>query len=237
MYRFLCSFCSWIVLTRGYLLLKSLSIKQLFPSKTIKWTRHRQHDYNQVSVSQDRTSGLLCYSPSSPRYFVSNKTSHASETAEKHKESYPQSLKSVFHTLVSCCSGVSSLEKIAACCRPLHRSSGVVVGWGWCTGGGRLTEAAVSGSVRETGLGLQYVCGLAHSPADWRRWGVSQGSSGGISIYPSVEPITINGQVQGAGCACQSADPNTTGVWIVIVTHCRSTSSCFALLVLESFLH
>lgn len=74
-------------------------------------------------------------------------------------------MRSVFHTLVSCCSGVSSLEKIAAYCRPLHRNSQVVVG-GVVRG---VPVAAVSGGVRGTGLELQYAVGLAQSPADWRR--------------------------------------------------------------------
>lgn len=63
-------------------------------------------------------------------------------------------------------------------------------------------------------------------PRAFSRWsGASQGSRGGISILTSVEPITMKGQVQGAGYVCQSACPNKTGVWMVIAAHYRGTET------------
>lgn len=95
----------------------------------------------------------------------------------------------------------------------------------------RLTAAAVAGGVRDR-AGLTAVAAeclsagsLAHSPADKRWSGVSQGSRGGTSTHTSVEPIIMKGQVQGAGSACQSAYPNKTGVWIVIATHYGGTAA------------
>lgn len=125
----------------------------------------------------------------------------------------------------------ASSQEFSSCC-----------GWccPWCAGGGRLTEAAVSGGVRGTVLELQYAVGLAQSPADWRRWGVSQGvARGNFHIHQCRTNYNKRTSAGGGLCVSISVPQHNrcmNGDTYSLQRH-RSTSSCITLLELGSFLH
>lgn len=120
MCQFLCSFFAKV--TPGFLLfmnVKSESTKQEFPFE--KWTEgFRLFEYCYFLNAWWKKEILYCSTLLTVLPLSLTVSLGATESLQL--SSYPPCWSSVCRGLVSWCSGVSSLERTAACCRPLHGS-------------------------------------------------------------------------------------------------------------------